>query len=121
MLSPEENEHIQAARKQLCQARAARMPPTTDGKVITARNAIMVQGLVDAYHTLGETHYLDLALQNATFIKHRLMQGDRLWHSYPWAARSCRLLSRLRLGSTRLYQSITGYLLRNIGFTKPKL
>lgn len=82
VLSQEEDASIQRAKQQLFEVRATRRPPTLDDKVVTAWNGMMLQGLVDAYYALAEAHYLALALKNAAFIVHHLMQGGQLWHSY---------------------------------------
>ncbi|MEM9417413.1 MAG: thioredoxin domain-containing protein, partial [Bacteroidota bacterium] len=53
-----------------------------DEQVITSWNAMMLQGLVDAYIGCGEVQYLTLALRNARFIEKHLKQGTELYHSY---------------------------------------
>jgi uncharacterized protein YyaL (SSP411 family) len=42
----------------------------------------MLKGLVDAYKVFGEQSFLDLALQNACFIKTNMQNGKGLCHSY---------------------------------------
>ncbi len=81
---------IEAARKMrdqtrqlLLQARAKRVRPRTDDKVLTSWNALMLKGLVDAYLAFGKPEYLDRALNNAQFLAGTMMQDDgRLWRNY---------------------------------------
>ena len=63
--------------------REKRSKPRLDDKCLTSWNAIMLKGYVDAYKALGETKYLDLALQNANFLIKNLWSGDgNLFHNY---------------------------------------
>ena len=73
---------IAHAQSTLFTVRDHRTPPTRDEKVITSWNAMMLQGLVDTYNTLGEEYYLNLALHNAQFIEKYLKKGNKLYHSY---------------------------------------
>lgn len=76
------DEQVEQARQKLLAARAHRVPPARDEKVITSWNAIMIQGLVDAYNAWGDEQYLTLALHNAQFIEKYLKRAARLYHSY---------------------------------------
>lgn len=76
------NEKLEQARQILLAAREQRKRPAQDKKVITSWNAIMIQGLLDAYNALGEARYLTPALRNAQFIEQYLQQGIQLYHSY---------------------------------------
>lgn len=75
-------DQIEQARQQLLVARGCRNRPVRDEKVITSWNAMMLQGLADAYNAWGEEKYLTLALRNAQFIEKHLQQDTRLYHSY---------------------------------------
>ena len=81
-MSTAEQARINRLRRTLRHVRAQRTPPARDEQVITAWNAMTLQGLLDAYHAVGEAHWLDLALRNAHFIEQHLRQGSRLWHSH---------------------------------------
>ncbi|MEL6412953.1 MAG: thioredoxin domain-containing protein, partial [Bacteroidota bacterium] len=83
---------IEASRQQLHQVRMRRQPPARDEQIITAWNAMVLQGLVDAYWAVDERDWLDLALRNARFIEQYLLQGHRLWHS----CRYCSMKRALR-------------------------
>ncbi len=59
---------IDQANKQLLWARSKRVRPGLDNKVITSWNALMIQGLADAYAAFGEASFLEKALRAADFI-----------------------------------------------------
>ncbi|WP_439879952.1 thioredoxin domain-containing protein [Pontibacter sp. MBLB2868] len=62
--------------------RAQRIRPGLDDKILCSWNALMLKGLSDAYYTFGNKHFLELALQNANFILHKFLKGNRLYHNY---------------------------------------
>jgi uncharacterized protein YyaL (SSP411 family) len=64
---------ISRCKSVLAKHRANRPKPRLDDKIITSWNALMLKGYVDAYKALGEPHYLQLALNNAHFIKEHLI------------------------------------------------
>jgi uncharacterized protein len=67
---------IEAARQQLFAARAQRPRPALDHKVLTAWNALMIQGYLDAYRAFGEPAYLAAAERNAHFLMEQMMKKD---------------------------------------------
>ncbi len=69
-------------QKQLLAARAQRVRPGLDDKVLTGWNALMLSGLVTAYRAFGEAEFLDLALHNADFLQANLRQGPRLYRTW---------------------------------------
>jgi uncharacterized protein YyaL (SSP411 family) len=74
---------LAAARARLLDARERRPRPRCDDKAISAWNALMIQGYLDAYHALGDTAYLDVARRNANFLLDRQLDVDgRLRRSY---------------------------------------
>ncbi|MGV9003111.1 thioredoxin domain-containing protein [Flavobacterium sp.] len=58
--------------QKLYQTREKRSKPRLDDKCITSWNALMLKGYVDAYKAVGTQKYLDIALQNATFITSKM-------------------------------------------------
>ena len=63
--------------------REKRSKPRLDDKCLTSWNAIMLKGCVDAYKALEDGNYLELALQNATFIIKNLWSSEgNLLHNY---------------------------------------
>ena len=79
-LSEDELEKLLSkAKSKLFKRRANRIRPGLDDKVLTAWNALMLQGYIDAYKAFGEKEYLQIALKNADFlIQNMLKEGERL-------------------------------------------
>lgn len=74
---------IQQSRSLLFDARAKRVRPGLDDKVLTAWNGLMLSGYIDAYQAIGEPEYLQTALKNAAFLAKNMMQSDgRLNRNY---------------------------------------
>jgi uncharacterized protein YyaL (SSP411 family) len=69
-------------QQQLLAARAKRVRPGLDDKVLTGWNALMLSGLVAAYRAFGEASFLELALRNAEFIERNLRHGPRLYRTW---------------------------------------
>ena len=66
-------EKIEALKMKMLDARAKRIRPGLDYKILTAWNGLMLKGLCDAYKAFDEPEYLKLALKNANFIKNNLI------------------------------------------------
>ncbi len=74
---------IDESSKKLMQHRDTRIRPGTDDKILTSWNALMLSGLIDAYHALGDEAFLDRAKANANFILKNQKQSDhRLDRNY---------------------------------------
>ena len=73
---------VRGWQQQLLAARAARVRPALDDKVLTSWNALMLSGLVAAYRAFGEADLLELALRNAHFIEAHLRNGPRLYRTW---------------------------------------
>lgn len=74
---------LQSAQQKLYDARAQRIRPSLDDKVLTAWNAIMLKGYADAYAALGEEAYRTKAIRNGQFILSKMRQKDgRLLRNY---------------------------------------
>ena len=67
---------IQEGNEKLFAARAKRIRPGTDDKVLTSWNGLMLKGYVDAYKALGKEEYKQTALKNANFLVETAMQKD---------------------------------------------
>lgn len=74
--------HIASCRKILLEARCKRVKPGLDDKIIASWNGLMLKGLVDAYRAFDEPLMLKMALDNATFLRDKMLDGSRLFHSY---------------------------------------
>ncbi len=74
---------LEKGKKALMKVRSKRVRPNLDNKVLTAWNALMLKGYVDAYKAFGEEKYLKTALQNADFLTEIMLQEDgRLNRNY---------------------------------------
>lgn len=74
---------LSAVFQKLLSIRLKRVPPGLDDKSLTAWNAMLITGLVDAYGATSERKYLDLAIDCAKWIKNHQLQDDyQLWHTF---------------------------------------
>ncbi|MDP2114669.1 MAG: AGE family epimerase/isomerase, partial [Bacteroidota bacterium] len=68
---------------QLLTEREKRIRPGLDDKILASWNAMTITGLLSCYNALGKDEYLQLALENAKFLKSKMIGDDgRLLHSY---------------------------------------
>jgi len=67
---------IAELRQRVFDARAKRIRPGLDNKILASWNGLMLKGLCDAYRAFDDTQILDLALQNAGFIAEKMMTTD---------------------------------------------
>jgi len=76
-------EKVGAVNALLLQHRSKRIRPGLDDKQLTSWNALMMKAYADAYRVLGESAYLQAAVNNANFILNTQRKTDGgLWHSY---------------------------------------
>lgn len=61
----------------LLKVREKRVRPGLDDKVLTGWNGMMLKGIIDAYISFEDEHFLRLALKNAHFIKDNLFLNDQ--------------------------------------------
>jgi uncharacterized protein YyaL (SSP411 family) len=77
------NKRLSLLNKKLLAARAARVLPGTDDKILTAWNALMTTGFIDAYKAFEEEEYLALAKQNIDFLLKNICNHDHsLFRNY---------------------------------------
>ncbi len=69
-------EKIEADKATLLSIRSKRVRPNLDDKILTAWNALMLKGYVDAYRTFGEERFLKAALKNAAFLSDKAISGN---------------------------------------------
>jgi len=70
-------------KKILLTERSKRVRPGLDDKTLISWNALVINGLVDAAIAFNEKRFLDLALENAGFIKNNIVQPNgKLFHSW---------------------------------------
>jgi uncharacterized protein len=84
---------VASARARLYAARAQRVAPLRDDKVITAWNALMISALADAGRVLGVDRYLEAATVAGDFLWSELRRDGRLLHV--WARGSAKQLGFL--------------------------
>ncbi len=72
---------LQNAKSTLLAERAKRDRPGLDDKFLTGWNALMMKGLIDAFHAFGEPSFLVLAEKNASFIHENMFIDGRLLRS----------------------------------------
>ena len=68
-------------KQKIMAVRATRVRPGLDDKVLTGWNALMLQGLTDAYRAFAEPEFLAMAEHNARFIEANLRDGPRLYRT----------------------------------------
>src|SRR5688572_7504740 len=76
--SPHEEEQLAELRAKLFAARAQRIRPGTDDKVLAGWNGLAVSGLVAAWRATGHAPALALATRVATFLHANMVKGDRI-------------------------------------------
>jgi hypothetical protein len=69
-------------RMRLRVARAERVAPDTDTKVLSGWNGLAVSGLVRAWEATGQARALAKALEVATFLADAMVDGARLWRVF---------------------------------------
>ncbi|MDK1032883.1 MAG: thioredoxin domain-containing protein, partial [Planctomycetia bacterium] len=73
---------LERMRGKLLAARAKRVPPGKDDKVLADWNGLMISALARGYQVLGEERYRAGAERAATFILAKMRKGGRLLHAY---------------------------------------
>ncbi len=71
---------LNPALKRLRQARARRVAPGRDDKVITAWNGLMISALAQGSQVLGDRKYYRAGARTARFILAHLVKNGRLYH-----------------------------------------
>lgn len=67
---------IHSSKQKMLAARAKRVRPGLDNKILASWNGLMLKGLCDAYRAFNKSEYLELALKNAGFINQNLIGAD---------------------------------------------
>lgn len=73
---------ITTAKQKLLEVRNKRVKPGLDDKILTGWNAMMVSGLVDAYHAFDEEKFLSSARKCMKFIQVNLMEKNSIYRSF---------------------------------------
>ena len=75
-------EMIAAAKAALHAARARRVPPGLDDKVLAGWNGLTLAAFAEAGRALGRADYVTAAVASAEFLTTKMMDGDRLLRSW---------------------------------------
>jgi uncharacterized protein YyaL (SSP411 family) len=70
------------AKKTLYQARAARVWPGRDEKILAAWNGLMLRGVATAARVFRDERFMTLALKNAEFLAREMVRGGRVMRSH---------------------------------------
>lgn len=70
------NASISSSLQKLKAVRNKRPTPRLDDKILTSWNSLMLTGLIDAYKYTGNQDYLNLAINNAKFLKSAMLKND---------------------------------------------
>ncbi len=75
---------IADAKAKLYEARSRRVPPSTDDKILTAWNGLMIAALAEASVVLENQEYADAAAKCADFLLTSLRRDGRLLRTYKY-------------------------------------
>ena len=75
-------EKLQQWKSILYTARQKREKPTKDYKVLTSWNALLIDGLLEAYKAFGTEEYLSEAISIFNYLKENNYKNNELVHSY---------------------------------------
>jgi uncharacterized protein YyaL (SSP411 family) len=83
-LSPGDGELLAVAKKKMVAARAGRVRPHLDDKVLTSWNGLMLGAMARASAVLGEQRYREAAERNLAFLQAKLWDsaGGTLYHRW---------------------------------------
>jgi uncharacterized protein YyaL (SSP411 family) len=74
---------IKGWKNSLLKERTKRVRPGLDDKTLTSWNALVIQGLVDAFIAFKDERFLKLALKNAGFLKENVIQENgKIFHNW---------------------------------------
>ena len=77
------NAILHKANKLLLEYRNLRIRPTTDDKILTSWNALMISGYINAYKALGNEQHLKGAISTAQFLETNMIKdGGLLYRVY---------------------------------------
>ncbi|MFT3917406.1 MAG: thioredoxin domain-containing protein [Anaeromyxobacteraceae bacterium] len=82
--APDEDrwERLAPARARLLAARAGRVPPLTDEKVLAGWNGLAISALAQGGRILGEPRWIEAAARAARFVLERMVVAGRLQRSF---------------------------------------
>jgi uncharacterized protein YyaL (SSP411 family) len=75
-------ERLLRARQSLLSARAERVRPGWDDKVLADWNGLMIAAMVEAGMVFEEPHWIDIARDAFAFVRRAMFKDGRLYHSW---------------------------------------
>jgi hypothetical protein len=81
-VSPAEEQHLAELRGKLLAARAKRVRPGTDDKVLAAWNGLAITGLVAAWRATGHAPALAMAQRVGMFLRGEMIEGGKIARVY---------------------------------------
>jgi uncharacterized protein len=69
-------------KEKLLKARAPRIRPGLDDKIVTGWNGMMVVGLIDAYKAFSDPLFIELALKNISFLEANIIQNGKVFRAF---------------------------------------
>ncbi len=72
----------QHALDKLAAARASKIRPGLDDKILASWNGLLIKGLTTAYQATGEESIREMAVKTGRFILKKMTENGKLWHSY---------------------------------------
>ncbi len=75
-------DRIHSIRQKLFEIRKKRVPPTTDEKILTDWNGMIIAALAKAGKVLNQPDYLETAKRTADFLLVKMREGNLLFHRY---------------------------------------
>src|SRR5258707_672364 len=82
---PDLEASLRASRARLYEARARRVPPALDDKVLTAWNGLMIGAFAEGFRLTGDPRHLDAATRAAAFLRAQLVTKEgrllRTWRA----------------------------------------
>jgi len=70
------------AKRRLLTARALRVPPLRDEKILASWNGLMIGTLAEAGRVFGARRFIDAAVAGASFLWEHMVSGGRLLHGW---------------------------------------
>jgi len=73
---------VTQGKQKLMEARAKRIRPGLDDKIICSWNAMTIKGLLDAYNAFGDKQFLQFAQGVINFIESNLIADDKVFRTF---------------------------------------
>jgi uncharacterized protein len=76
------SDQVKQIAAKLLSARTPRIRPSLDDKILTGWNAMIIQGLIDAYKAFADDAFLHFALKTISFIENNLIYQGKVYRAY---------------------------------------